>query len=421
VKRLKPEAAHLPFGVRPYRRQPRGLRKLSLQRLSGPRCRDSACFRPPSCREVELDRVNEKLLCLRPKDPSTIRRIEAGFVKAAHRPVRARDIETKPVRKVTHGDRLGRAKQLQQHNHVLSLQHGTNCSMFRYMKQASQSLVKWRLWLAPVERAPIAAALESEIEPDCLTETRPGTWSGSIFGPTKTGKVRTLGLPCFLVAMLTDHLEAIPVDPDALVFTSSQGGPLRHGNFYRRHFKPVVRGRCPPRSTGSASTTLRHTCAALLIATDAHPKAIQDHLGHRDIQTTFNVYGHLLPATQEALAAALDSAYSGSGQPNNVRTLRRSPDISLESCQGRIPHIEGGKRQGVVASHIVAFVTKVPAAPSSQMPAIGAAVQASGLQHGRPGSSSGHGCEQRAAKKGDLLKRCDRQIHSGRFRPTFLK
>jgi integrase len=157
--------------------------------------------------------------------------------------------------------------------------------------------------------------------------------------------VRTLGLPRFLVAMLTDHLEAIPAEPDALVFTSSSGGPLRHGNFYRRHFKPTVRRRycaecdatvsaddescpdcegsalvyvLPPAKHGLRFHDLRHTCAALLIAADAHPKAIQDHLGHRDIQTTFNVYGHLLPAAQEALAAALDDAYDSQDESNVV-------------------------------------------------------------------------------------------------------
>jgi integrase len=171
---------------------------------------------------------------------------------------------------------------------------------------------------------------------------------GLIFGATKTGKCRVIGVPCFLVAMLTDHLASIPSDPDALVFTANEGGPLRHSNFYRRHFKPTVRRRycvgcgttvqpddevCPecegadliyiltPRKHGLRFHDLRHTCAALLIAADAHPKAIQDHLGHRDIQTTFNVYGHMLPAAQEALAAALDAAYTSSGDLANIRRL----------------------------------------------------------------------------------------------------
>jgi integrase len=168
-----------------------------------------------------------------------------------------------------------------------------------------------------------------------------------IFGPTKTAKARRVGLPKFLIAMFSEHLDALEGGPDALVFRSPDGGPLRHGNFYGRYFKPTVRRRfcagceakvgdddktcpecegndltyvLPPEKHGLRFHDLRHTCASLLIATDAHPKAIQEHLGHRDIQTTFNVYGHLLPSAQEALAAALDAAFNG-GQVSNVQAL----------------------------------------------------------------------------------------------------
>jgi integrase len=54
----------------------------------------------------------------------------------------------------------------------------------------------------------------------------------------------------------------------------------------------------------------------MLIAPGNHPKAIQDHLGHKDIQTTFNVYGHLLPSVHEALGASLDAASAGSADPD---------------------------------------------------------------------------------------------------------
>lgn len=64
-----------------------------------------------------------------------------------------------------------------------------------------------------------------------------------------------------------------------------------------------------PEKHGLRFHDLRHTCASLLIAAGTHPKAIQEHLGHKDIKTTFNVYGHLLPSAQEALAAALDSVF----------------------------------------------------------------------------------------------------------------
>jgi integrase len=51
---------------------------------------------------------------------------------------------------------------------------------------------------------------------------------------------------------------------------------------------------------------LRHTAAALAIASGAHPKVIQERLGHSSIQVTLDVYGHLFPSLEEALAERLD-------------------------------------------------------------------------------------------------------------------
>ena len=79
--------------------------------------------------------MNQELLGGCPEDPPTPRRIEASFVKTTYRAMRARKIEAKLTRKVAHGRLAVRAEQLQQHNHVLTLQHATYCFMFRYMKQ----------------------------------------------------------------------------------------------------------------------------------------------------------------------------------------------------------------------------------------------------------------------------------------------
>jgi integrase len=154
---------------------------------------------------------------------------------------------------------------------------------------------------------------------------------GLIFGPPKNGESRVVVIPRFLNKLLQEKLEEEPTptpkgypavnddgdlrwtwdaaDPDRLLFTSTEGEPIRHDNFYKRHFKPAVKAALPKEKHGLRFHDLRHTCAAMLIAEDAHPKAIQDHLGHKDIQTTFNVYGHMLPSAEEALGAALDAAY----------------------------------------------------------------------------------------------------------------
>jgi len=54
---------------------------------------------------------------------------------------------------------------------------------------------------------------------------------------------------------------------------------------------------------------LRQTCASWLIADGAHPLGIKQQLGHNDIRTTLNIYGHFFSSGLEALAAALDAGY----------------------------------------------------------------------------------------------------------------
>ena len=124
-------------------------------------------------------------------------------------------------------------------------------------------------------------------------------------GPTKTGKSRTLSIPRFLVNLLAEHLATFP-SAGGYVFSSAEGTPLRR-NFYRRHYKPAVKRAGLPDTLRFHD--LRHTCAALLIAQGAHPKEIQERLGHSTIQLTFDRYGHLLPSLDERLRDGLDTTW----------------------------------------------------------------------------------------------------------------
>ena len=45
----------------------------------------------------------------------------------------------------------------------------------------------------------------------------------------------------------------------------------------------------------------------MMIAQGAHAKLIQSRLGHKSIQVTMDVYGHLLPALDEELARGLEA------------------------------------------------------------------------------------------------------------------
>ncbi len=55
----------------------------------------------------------------------------------------------------------------------------------------------------------------------------------------------------------------------------------------------------------------RHTFASLLIDSGANPKAIQEFMGHSKIQTTFDVYGHLLPGSRDEVRRRMNAYLAG--------------------------------------------------------------------------------------------------------------
>jgi integrase len=128
------------------------------------------------------------------------------------------------------------------------------------------------------------------------------------------------------------NLAGRPRDPDGFVFTAPRGGPLRHNNFYQRIFCPALARAGLPAQVRFHD--LRHTCAALLIAQGAHPKAIQAHLGHSSIQVTMDRYGHLFPDALEQLADRLDAARAAAGT-YPARTEQQHEVVKLPARQAR--------------------------------------------------------------------------------------
>jgi len=147
------------------------------------------------------------------------------------------------------------------------------------------------------------------------------------FGPTKNHRSRIVGIPGFLRDLLDTHLDQhVPDEPDALVFTSPQGAPLRNSNFRRQVWYTAVEQAGLPE--GLRIHDLRHTCASLLIAAGANPKAVQAHLGHSSISVTMDRYTHLFPSDVDDLIRRLTDirARSLAAQP---RPNDRSRGIEL--------------------------------------------------------------------------------------------
>ena len=124
---------------------------------------------------------------------------------------------------------------------------------------------------------------------------------------------RHLKLPAFTLAALSAHREtqarmlgAVPA-PSAYVFTSRTGTPLEARNVVRAWKAILGKAELP---ASMRFHDLRHSAATLLIAQGVHPRTVMEILGHSQISTTMNVYGHVLPETMKDAAARMDSLFT---------------------------------------------------------------------------------------------------------------
>jgi integrase len=88
-----------------------------------------------------------------------------------------------------------------------------------------------------------------------------------------------------------------------LVFCGKNGGYMAFSTLNYRFKKLLAH---IEESDGVHFHSLRHSCATLLIRLGAHPKLVQEVLGHSSIKTTMDKYGHVLPGMQDDAMSALD-------------------------------------------------------------------------------------------------------------------
>ena len=113
---------------------------------------------------------------------------------------------------------------------------------------------------------------------------------------------RSVPIVAALRDLLVEH-KLVTRREQGFVFGTSASSP----------FTPnVVRGRARAawRRAGLEPIGLhecRHTFASLVIAAGVNAKAITAYLGHSSIQTTFDLYGHLMPGSEDEAVALVDA------------------------------------------------------------------------------------------------------------------
>jgi integrase len=109
--------------------------------------------------------------------------------------------------------------------------------------------------------------------------------------PKTKASIRTLPLPTTLVPLLRTLVEGAK---SAYLFVTKKGTPISPFSLIRQ-FRVLLK-RAKLRLIRFHD--LRHSCATFLIAAGVHPRTIMTTLGHSEISTTMNIYGHTLDETQ---------------------------------------------------------------------------------------------------------------------------
>ena len=173
-----------------------------------------------------------------------------------------------------------------------------------------------------------------------VSESADEAHGGFNIGPTKTYSHRSVGIPRRSRSPAPYLASKKQTD---LVFEGPDGGPLRHSNWYPRHFKPARhQSRSPqPHQIPRPAPHVR----AFLIAEGAHPRAIMERMGHSTINVTLGTYGHLFPAIDEQL----DDALATSIRSSDIRTVEHCVAPAVLGNQFRSSATEqAGSFDGVV-------------------------------------------------------------------------
>lgn len=157
--------------------------------------------------------------------------------------------------------------------------------------------------------------------------------------PKTKSAVRQIDLPAIALTALREHCQRALADGTfhnalGLVFTDTDGKPMRRSNFLRREFFPLleragifqVEKIVDPQTgqpvidpaTGEPKTgkvfirfhDLRHTCATLALKEGIPAHVVSRMLGHARVSITMDLYAHVLPGQGKEAARTMDAVFA---------------------------------------------------------------------------------------------------------------
>ncbi len=147
------------------------------------------------------------------------------------------------------------------------------------------------------------------------------TSHGETGEPKSRAGRRNVPIVAALRALLVEHTLVTRRD-DGLVFGSAGARPFTPTAVRKRALTAWRRTNLDPIGLHEC----RHTFASLLIAAGVNAKAITSYLGHASIQTTFDLYGHLMPGNEDEAVELVDAYLE---RANSEKRLAQMTEASL--------------------------------------------------------------------------------------------
>lgn len=162
---------------------------------------------------------------------------------------------------------------------------------------------------------------------------------GLVFIEPKTGRSRrTVHLATGTIAALRLHQDrqklawraaGKPWDETGLVFCTKAGRPLAPSNIRRSLHRALTQAELPLIRVHD----LRHTTATYLLSIGAHPKKVQELLGHSSIILTMDTYSHVLPTMHQEIADQMDRLFEAS-EDDEEKVAREDAGVQREGADG---------------------------------------------------------------------------------------
>lgn len=140
-----------------------------------------------------------------------------------------------------------------------------------------------------------------------------------VTGPPKSSAGnRTVTLPSSVIVLLQAHLasQGITDEPDALVFTTTQGARIRYDNWRRRVWQPATEA---AGCAGAGFHDLRRLAATSLVLAGVDIKTAQVRLGHSDPRMTLAIYASAPIEADRSAADRLEHRYFVANETNSDR------------------------------------------------------------------------------------------------------